>query len=273
MNKRIDAYVDELFANMPNEQYVSDIKEELLSNLNERYSDLRENGKSEEEAYQLVIASIGDIRDLFGNEEYSAYLAPRQMEKIRNKGSVLMSLGAALYVLSLAALLLLGRSGSPITGLAVMIVICAVATGIVIYAAIIGSARYVKADDTFVENYKEKMLDSDRNRKIKRSIGSSLWSLTVVIYLAASFITNRWSVTWIIFLIAALVQQLIRMLMAGSAEKSKAFNGALWTSAVIVYFIVSFAFSAWAWSWMIFLVTVATQEIMRLITLWRSSEQ
>ena len=269
MNKKIEVYVDELFADMPSEQYVFDIKEELLSNLSEKYDDLITDGKSEEEAYTLVIASIGDVKDLFSNGAHYGYSAPADIEKKRSIKSIFVSLGISFYILSLAALFVLNQYGFATIGIGVMILICAIATGFIVYGASIGKTKYKKADDSFVENYKEKVLENDRVAKLKGSLSSSLWSLIVVVYLAASFITHMWSVTWIIFIAGAFFQQLILFLLSKTGERKPFYFSMLWSITVVVYFIISFAFNAWAWSWMIFLAAFAVQEIIRLITVWR----
>ena len=64
MNKKIEAHINELFRDIPKEPNVFEIKEELLSNLNEKYNDLMAEGKSDDEAYSLAISSIGDINGL-----------------------------------------------------------------------------------------------------------------------------------------------------------------------------------------------------------------
>ena len=64
MNKRIETHVNALFANTAEESHILDIKEELLANLNEKYEDLIASGKSENEAFALVISGIGDIDNL-----------------------------------------------------------------------------------------------------------------------------------------------------------------------------------------------------------------
>ena len=65
MNSKLKAYVEMLFAGKPDTSNVRDAKEELLSNLNDKYNDLIKNGKSETDAYQLVISGIGEIDELF----------------------------------------------------------------------------------------------------------------------------------------------------------------------------------------------------------------
>jgi hypothetical protein len=46
--------------------------------------------------------------------------------------------------------------------------------------------------------------------KVYKSISGALWSLTVVAYLAVSFLTQGWSFTWLIFLLAVAVDNIIK---------------------------------------------------------------
>ncbi len=46
-----------------------------------------------------------------------------------------------------------------------------------------------------------------------------------------------------------------------------ALSGVLWSLVVVVYFVVSFLFTAWAYSWLIFLIGVALQQVMHAVFL------
>jgi hypothetical protein len=269
VNKRIQVYVNELFTDVPGDQYISDIKEELLSNLCEKYDDLISEGKNEEEAYTLVIASIGDINDLINNGEQYGHNTPEDIEKKRNIKSVFLSIGGALFILSLAALFVLNAYGYTTIGIGALIVICAIATGFITYGANIEKDKYKKADDTFVENYKEKFIEKDRISKMKRAVSSALWPSIVVVYFAVSFITQMWSVTWIIFLVGVFIQQFVFFLLSKHEGEKPNPYGMIWSVTVVIYLVVSFAFNAWQWSWIIFLGTVAIQEIIKLLTVWK----
>ena len=63
MNK-IKDYVDDLFKDIRKTRKSEELKEELLSDLEEKYQDLISNGKKEKEAYQEVIGGIGDVDEL-----------------------------------------------------------------------------------------------------------------------------------------------------------------------------------------------------------------
>lgn len=272
MNKKIEAHVNALFADAPNGTYVSDIKEELLANLNDKYNDLVTSGKSEDEAFALVISGIGDIDNLLKDLGESPEYQPLKMEKNQQARGIFISIGIALYILSLIPVLPFRQIGSPTVGVAVTLIICAIATGFVVFGNSIGKIKYNKTDNSFVEEYKEKVaVDNDRS-KLKGAVTSSMWSLIVVGYLAFSFISNWWHISWIIFLVGACAQQFILFSFAEPEKRKNLWHGILWTATTILYFIVSFSTRGWAWSWMIFLMAAAAQQIIRLFILWKKAD-
>ncbi|MDF2566792.1 MAG: hypothetical protein K0R90_248 [Oscillospiraceae bacterium] len=271
MNKRIETHVNSLFANTPNGSHVLDIKEELLANLNDKYNDLIISGKSEDEAFALVISGIGDVDNLLKDLGQSPQYQPLEIAKNQQKRGVFISIGIALYVLSIVPVILLEQIGNSNIGIVSMFVICAAATGFIVFGNSISIIKYSKADNSFVEEYKEKVaIDNDRS-KLKGAITSSMWSLIVVFYLTISFVTHWWYISWIIFLVGACVQQFIIFVFAKPEKRKNLWHGILWTATTVLYFIISFTTGTWAWSWMIFLMTVAVEQIIRLLILWKKA--
>jgi len=269
MNKKIEAHVNALFQNTQNSSSILDVKEELLSNLNDKYSDLIESGKSEDEAFALVISGIGDINNLIKNLGETIEYQPLEIEKNGQKRSIFISIGIALYVLSITPVILLDKFNNSEIGVVFMLIICAVATGFVVFGNSMGKIKYSKIDNSFVEEYKEKVAaDSDRNKLIG-ALSSSIWSLIVVFYLAISFITHWWHITWIIFLVGACAQQIIVFCLSESEKRKKLWHSLLWTATTIIYFMISFTTGAWAWSWMLFLMAASVEQIINLIILWK----
>ena len=64
MELKIRSYIERLFAAAPPTLEVYDAREELVVNAQERYQDLLARGFDQQAAYDLVIDSIGDIREL-----------------------------------------------------------------------------------------------------------------------------------------------------------------------------------------------------------------
>jgi uncharacterized protein YjbI with pentapeptide repeats len=63
MNDRINEYVDGVFAAYEGTKSVSELKSDLLADLQERYRELRAEGKDEATAFEMTVDSIGDIEE------------------------------------------------------------------------------------------------------------------------------------------------------------------------------------------------------------------
>lgn len=61
MNEKLTNYVDGVFAPYDEIKSVSELKEDLLTDLHERFTELLAEGKDEETAFVMTIESIGDI--------------------------------------------------------------------------------------------------------------------------------------------------------------------------------------------------------------------
>jgi hypothetical protein len=269
MNERIAEHVEKLFAIAPPEPAILDIKEELLSALYDKYEDLLASGQSEETAYSLVISGIGDIQDLLRDYTDAGPYSAKEAEKKRNLGSLYISVGVATFVLSLAAAFLFSWLGFDIIGLGLMVLCWAAAVGLIVYGINLGKARYIKRSDTFVENYKEKTEERERNSSMKKAVNSALWPMIIVISLAFSFITHNWAFSWIIILVGVSVQQFINLrFFAAPENREKYWQAVFWTAVCALYFMISFAFNAWSWTWMIFIAAVALQQLIKLARMW-----
>lgn len=67
MNEKLRKHIDLLFSEAPQTKATMEVKEELLANLMEHCNDLMESGKSEDEAYAIVVSNIGDVSELIQN--------------------------------------------------------------------------------------------------------------------------------------------------------------------------------------------------------------
>ena len=61
MKEKIQKHIDALFTNAPKTRKAMELKEELTQNTIEKYEDLISEGYREEDAFQNVIGSIGDV--------------------------------------------------------------------------------------------------------------------------------------------------------------------------------------------------------------------
>ena len=202
MNEKLRRYIDDLFANAPSTVRAVELKEELFQNLTDKYNDLIAEGKSEESAYNIAIASIGDVDSLISGLSGEKRI---ENEKSKKRSAMMVAVAIALYILSPVPVILLQEE----IGVMALFLFVAVATALLIYNGVTRE-KYVKADDTMVEDFKEwKHHGSQKNKAVDAIVGS-FWLIAVCVYIVVSFMTGAWHITWIIFLIAAAVSSMIR---------------------------------------------------------------
>ncbi|PKM41172.1 MAG: hypothetical protein CVV04_01570 [Firmicutes bacterium HGW-Firmicutes-9] len=202
MNEKLRHYIDDLFANAPSTVRAVELKEELFQNLTDKYNDLLAEGKSEESAFNIAIASIGDVDSLISG--LTGEKRPEN-EKSKKRSAILVAIAISLYILCPVPVILL-QSEIGVMGLFLFV---AIATALLIYNGVTRE-RYVKADDTMVEEFKEwKQNNKQKNKAVDAIIGS-FWLIAVCVYIVVSFMTGAWHITWIIFLIAAAVASMIK---------------------------------------------------------------
>lgn len=211
MKDKLRNHLESLFAGAPQTRKALELKEELLSNLYEKYDDLIAQGLSEEDAYKAAVASIGDVSDLIAAlRRDSVFDAAAQMQD-RRRWALLTSVAVGLYIFAIAALILCAVV-NPVyggeIGVIAMFCIAAVATGLLIYSNL-SRVRYSRSDDTVVEEFKEwKSVRSDR-QQLKKAISSIMWPLIVAVYFLISFLFGAWAFSWIIFIIGAAIDRII----------------------------------------------------------------
>lgn len=214
MEDKLRAYMDHLFRDVRPTKKSVELKEEILQNLVDKYQDLLGEGKSPEAAYNIAVASIGDMEDLLAGlkKEELGGSSPdnEEIEQGRKKSAILISISVMLYIMSLLPPILLSdTSYSDRLAPALMFLIIAIATGLIIYNHL-SRPRYYKKDDSIVEEFKEWQEQTDSSRRARKAISSALWSVVVVVYILVSFWTMSWHITWVIFLIGAAIEGIIK---------------------------------------------------------------
>ncbi|MBU9735907.1 permease prefix domain 1-containing protein [Diplocloster agilis] len=219
MNENLKNYLDEVFKKAPKTRKALELKEELLSNSQDRYEDLIHGGTSAEDAYDMVVSSIGNVEELFDSLQEEVGMDMENRIELRKKMAVIKTVATGLYILSFVVLLLFTIVDSmmsigadlPLIGFMLMIIIDIVPTCMLVYSNSL-YGPYQKREDTIVEEFKEWQFNSKRNKSIRNAASAVLWSLTLVLYFIISFVTFAWYATWIIFL-AALCAQAVIILM------------------------------------------------------------
>lgn len=222
MDTKIRECIDELFEDAPKTRKSLEIKEEMIANANEKYMDLLAEGYKEDDAFAVVMHSIGDVKELFKemereDMEYGFY---REYElEVQRKKALFSAIAVGLYVFAGAVFFffaLLSSQFQPgfdlsLMGLVLAILICIAPTCMLVYVTML-TPKYQKTGDNMVEDYKERKNSKERHKEVRRAVSSIIWTLTVILYFLISFSTMAWHITWVIFLIAVCVESVVHLI-------------------------------------------------------------
>lgn len=219
MNERIKKHIDLLFESAPKTRKAMDLKEELLQNTNEKYQDLIGNGYSEEDAFQNVVASIGDVTELFDDLEDKNLYTMREAD--RKKRAIITAIAIGLYIFAgitffTCALIddsIATHFDVSILGLIIAAAICIIPTCMLVYVANM-YPEYQKKEENMVENYKESKYTNNKDKVVREAISVIIWMLILILYFLISFTTMAWYITWIIFLIGGCVQAIAELIFS-----------------------------------------------------------
>ena len=219
MNSKIKNYVDVLFADIPQTRKAAELKEEILSNLNEHFEAHIAEGKSENQAYTEALSDLGDVDEALASLVPERELKPK-IDEYREKSAKNKAIAVMLYIFGAILLTCLPAMSEifgfgdvekfGIIGFAGLLICVAIATGILIY-----TKNSVPQD---VEPY---LVKSKPNKAKSEEdpfwfgFWKLYWMVVTIIYLGISFMTGGWHITWLIWLIASAVRQAISMFKKG----------------------------------------------------------
>ena len=124
-----------------------------------------------------------------------------QKENKKAKFARNIAISVALYILSLVAIIATSAIGQEIIGVCLFFTIIAVATGIIIYSAIVYGKE--KSEKTKKEKKKD---------EVGKAVTDIIGLIGVIIYFLVSFTTGAWHITWIIFLIIGVCNSIVRLI-------------------------------------------------------------
>lgn len=219
MNERIKKHIDLLFESAPKTRKAMDLKEELLLNTNEKYQDLISNGYTDEDAYQNVVESIGDVTELFDELEDKNLYNMREAD--RRKRALVTSIAIGLYIfagITFFTCVLIEDSIAThfdvvILGLILAAAICIIPTCMLVYVANM-YPEYQKKEENLVESLKESRYTTDKDKAVKDAVSAIIWMLALIFYFIISFITMAWYITWVIFLIGGCIQAITELIFS-----------------------------------------------------------
>ncbi len=243
MKDKLKDYIDIIFTDAPQTARTYQLKEEMYTNLCEKFDDLVAEGKTPASAYHAVVSGVGDIGELIEGLRKEAgqgaseptceaseppkrerrYTAQEQeiMRKYKNRCAVMTAVAVAMYILCWLPLVLMGAlwenyEAGGVIGLGIMFLMIATATGLFIIQGMT-KPEFMRDDVKRRDDDDDDDDDDDapKNKKgekhpVYKAISGALWCLTVVVFLGVSFLTGAWYITWMIFLIATAIDNIIK---------------------------------------------------------------
>ncbi len=143
--------MDQLFDSAPVNRRTVELKEELIANALEKYNDLTLRGYGEDEAFQLVIGSIGDVGQLFADlgtdDDYSLSYYLQWAREAQEKKAVLTAISVGLFLLSAVVLVVsfllywynmkfiyIHGQNMNLLGIGLALLLCVVPVSLLVYA-------------------------------------------------------------------------------------------------------------------------------------------
>lgn len=148
----IKNYLETMFVNLPNTEKVQKAKYELWQMMEDKYMELKREGKSENEAIGIVISEFGNLDELsqdLGIENYIqnenltvgkiiSLEAVKEFLSEKSKTAYMIALGVFLCIISLVGVILgsVISERAEIIGLIYMFAVIAVAVGLFVFSGI-----------------------------------------------------------------------------------------------------------------------------------------
>ncbi|MBQ7086783.1 MAG: hypothetical protein IJM96_04830 [Clostridia bacterium] len=199
---KLEKYIEYLFENAPDTKEAKEMKEEILSNLMEKYNDLLADGYSESEAYDIAVRGLGDITGLIDKLERPAEKPMFTKEEImadKRRSGLITAIAVGLYILCVVPVIILSEFGMDTVGVVMMFIMIATATVMLVYNSM---TRLVKDDD---EEEEKEIIPPAR-----KAINTAVSSIALAVYLILSFATGAWHITWLIFIISWAAKQIVK---------------------------------------------------------------
>ena len=214
MEDKLRAHMDHLFREVPLTKKSVELKEEILQNLVDKYHDLIAEGKSEEAAYNIAVASVGDISELLDSlKEESAAPDPACSDEYihwKKRSAILVPIAVMLYILSVLPVIVTEELHvNDAIGACGFFLFIGIATAIIIFNNM-SKPTMDKLDSTIVNEFKEWKANQGGRKRARKAINSALWTIIVILYFLVSFSTGAWYITWILFLMGAAAENIIK---------------------------------------------------------------
>lgn len=170
----IKTYIENMFSSLPNTKEINKMKNDLLLNMEEKYIELKANGKTENEAIGIVISEFGNIEelaeelgvDINTKENFAPVLKVSEAKEYINateKNAKHIAIGVMLCILSPILIIFFASLNTfedntlnMIIGFITLFVLIATAVGLFIYAGInLDKYSYIKKEVIIPNSVKE----------------------------------------------------------------------------------------------------------------------
>ena len=113
----------------------------------------------------------------------------------KNNSAKNIAISVSIYILSVVFLVAFTTIfGLPLVGFCTFLIVVAIATGIIVYNAIIN---------------KKPKKELTRNERMIKHINEVISTIIVILYFIISFATMAWHITWILFLVNGLLEDIV----------------------------------------------------------------
>jgi uncharacterized membrane protein YcjF (UPF0283 family) len=245
----IKNYLDNMFASLPKTARVAELKDNIQSNMEDKYNELKRQGKTENEAIGIVISEFGNIDELINElgirkedaaksqlivtqEEVDAYLNVKKTMALQiGIGVVLCLIGPALLILITKLIsdgfidINLTNSTSAIPGLVALFLFITAAVGIFIYSGM-NFERYkymeegVQLPSSVESNLKEKYYNYNRTFYLSILAGVCLLILSPVILVITSLVKEEASEYGVVVLLIIVAVAIFLFIFFGTIRES-----------------------------------------------------
>lgn len=306
----IRSYVDNVFANLPRTSEVLRAKNDMLANMEEKYHEFKNQGKSENESIGAVISEFGNIDELLTelniNSPSQRINESKELRQVsreeaegyinsKKKSGLLTAIGVFFILCGVAILIFLNASTqnadwlslmpnssmNPAWGVALLLIMVAIAVGLFIYSGIsLEDYNYLKWDfelkGTSQKWLKEKRHEFMRYYPITLILGVMLVILAPLVIVLPIVLLDYGDmagslVSMMLILIAVAIFMFIyfgnikeaydRLLNYGefkdepSNKVVAAVSSAVWPLVVIIFLLNGFLGNRWGTAWIIFPIT------------------
>lgn len=152
-------------------------------------------------ADELIIGESTIKSETTNEQEEKNQFADNRKKRAQGigRGMLLYFIAIAWIMISIPVMMM-----NPIVASAIFLIICGVATYLIIYSCMI---------------YKNKREEIPKENKLLKQIENIIGVIFLIIYLLISFMTMAWHITWIIWIVCGLVEEILKLIFMLKGDK------------------------------------------------------